>query len=311
MHTHRRVFALFLVLGFPACSSSDLTQANVGSPSNPNPSTGSDAGTVDSASSDAAHDLGDAAAPPVDITASGPGPNEPSGFTAISSNPFDALPPDHPTVDSYGYTKFYGTTNLSIVSDSTAPASPSNLVRLLFPAGFGGGSAPNAFVAGQGFSVGGNKTRLYTRLHFRISASWSDNGNTGTKFFFIDQTQGNNHYVDLTSGGSLQLGVNLQSDFGYATPSGANHFGPTLTKGVWHDAELLFVANTPGTYNGVARIWVDGTKVLDATDIGYFASGQTAYWDQFWFAPTYGGGLNSVPADQNVDIDHWYTSVAP
>jgi hypothetical protein len=262
------------------------------------------------ATADASAEAGDAALDAPVVTATGPGPHEPSGFTKVSGNPFDALPPDNPKVDVYGYTKYYGTTNLSILSDGTAPASPPNFLRLLFPAGHGGGDAPNAFVAGD-LAGSGPKTRFYTRIRFRVSSNWTDNGNAGTKFFFFDQSQGNNHYVGLTEQGQLRLAVNLQSTFGYATPSGPNHLGTSLTKGTWHDAEILIVANTPGKYDGIARVWVDGTKTIDATDMGYFALGQTAHFDGFWFNPTYGGGYNPVPANQSLDLDHWYTSAAP
>ena len=239
-------------------------------------------------------------APPV-AGASGAGPNEPSGFATVrAANPFNTIPTDSPTVDQYGYTKYYGNSGFSILQDAAAPASPSNFMRLLFPAGSPGGAAPNAFVAGQGFSANGNKTKIYTRIHMRVSSNWTDNGNTGTKFFFYDQSQGNNHYVGLTDSGDFHLAVNLQSTFGYGTPAvgnapcnqnvayscAPNHQGRSLTKGVWHDVEILLEANTPGQYNGIAKVWVDGTISIDVNNMGYFAAGQTPYFDIFWVNPT-------------------------
>ncbi len=99
------------------------------------------------------------------------------------------------------------------------------------------------------------------------------------------------------------------SAFCFATPSGPNHLVDVgISKGEWHTYEFHFVANTPGVYNGLYRMWTDGVLVHEATDIGYFDTGITAKFDTLYFNPTYGGGSNPVPADQYLDIDEWYMS---
>jgi hypothetical protein len=180
----------------------------------------------------------------------------------------------------------------------------------------GGDNYINGYTTGRNFSANGNKAKLYTRLRFRVSANWSDNGNVNTKWFFFAQNApvgaSVNHFVNLTEKGTLKPGVRLQSTFGFATPSGPNKdISGTLNFGQWYDIEILMIANTPGVYNGVARIWVDGVLRLDATDVGYFASNNMARFDAMIFNPTFGGGINPVPHDQYIDIDHWYTSVSP
>lgn len=243
------------------------------------------------------------------VTIAGAGPNQPSGYSSIYSNPMGTLPPKNPSMDVFGFQNYFGTSALSIQNETSVP----EFLRVTFPAGTAGGADyPNAFLAGNAFSSGGDKSRLYIRLRFRISSNWTDNGNTGTKFFFFNQQQGNNHYVNLTEGGQLLPAVSMQSAFGFGTPSGPNHFvAQPLTKGVWHELEILIVANTPGTYNGQLRMWVDGALMQSANDMGYFASGTTPRFENMYFNPTYGGGRNPVPADQYVDIDHWYVSAAP
>jgi hypothetical protein len=243
------------------------------------------------------------------VTIAGAGPNQPSGYSSIYSNPMGTLPPKNPSLDVFGFQNYFGTSALSIRNETSVP----EFLRVTFPAGTAGGADyPNAFLAGNAFSSSGNKSRLYIRLRFRISSNWTDNGNTGTKFFFFNQQQGNNHYVNLTEGGQLRPAVNMQSSFGFGTPSGPNHFvAQPLTKGEWHELEILIVANTPGAYNGQLRMWVDGALMQSANDMGYFAAGTTPRFENMYFNPTYGGGRNPVPADQYVDIDHWYVSGAP
>jgi hypothetical protein len=181
----------------------------------------------------------------------------------------------------------------------------------------GGDDYINAYRAGNNFSATGPKSKIYMRIRFRLSANWTDNGNVLTKWFFFRQGvpgtgATTNHYINLTESGALKPGVYLQSTFGFATPSGPNKsITGTLAKGVWHDIEILLQANTPGVYNGVAKMWVNGTLLMTATDVGYFAADNVARFDALYFNPTYGGGLNPVPADQWIDIDHWYVSVAP
>jgi len=243
------------------------------------------------------------------VTIAGAGPNQPSGYSSIYSNPMGTLPPKNPSMDVFGFQNYFGTSTLSIRNETSVP----EFLRVNFPAGTAGGdNYPSAFLAGNDFSSSGNKSRLYIRLRFRISSNWTDNGNAGTKFFFFNQQQGNNHYVNLTEGGQLRPAVSMQSAFGFGTPSGPNHFvAQPLTKGEWHELEILIVANTPGTYNGQLRMWVDGALMQTANDMGYFAAGTTPRFENMYFNPTFGGGTNPVPADQYVDIDHWYVSGAP
>ncbi|HEY0930070.1 MAG TPA: Ig-like domain-containing protein [Gemmatimonas sp.] len=239
-------------------------------------------------------------------TLSGGGANEPSGYATIFSNPMSTLPPKHPLKDAYGFRNFFGTNYLAVQTEGAA-----TYMRATFPKGTGGGADyPNAFASLDWGSVTTGMTKMYMRLRVRLSSNWTDNGNTGTKFFFFLQQQGNNHYIGMTNGGLFQPMLGLQSTFGYGTPSGPNHYTPSpLSKGDWHELEVLVEANTPGQYNGKYRMWVDGQLLVTRTDVGYFAAGQVVKFEEMYFNPTYGGGYNPVPADQSIDIDHWYMSL--
>jgi hypothetical protein len=222
----------------------------------------------------------------------------PSGYSI--SNPFVALVTSNDATTIH----FLGDEFQGNYPDATGATSSNGWA--------GGAGYANAYVAGTGFSSGGAKKQLYTRIRFRVSSNWTDNGNTGTKFFFFEQTGGNNHYINLTEGGSVQPAINLVNPVPGTTwnnPIMRNGVAATLSKNVWHDMEILLVANTAGIGNGIGKIWIDGELLLNSSQMGYFNTGHALAWNNFWFEPTFGGGTNPVPHDQWLDIDHWYASV--
>jgi len=253
--------------------------------------------------------------------------NEPVGYTQIYSNPMSTIPPLGSS-DAYGFQRFeYNGNRLSIATNGSGNESDPNYMRCLFPTGQAGGdNYATAFVAGSGFESGGAKRELYARVRFKLDASWTDNGNTGTKFFFFDQTDTaginpkNNHYVNLTFLGALTPKFGIQRNGwtyagtdSYNIPSGAGAPG-SLAKGVWHTLEMQAIANTivpnvSETNNGVIRMWINGSLWIEDTAVCFFYRTQTVGWKNLWFNPTYGGGTNPVPANQYLDLDHMYVSV--
>lgn len=242
--------------------------------------------------------------------------NEPVGFTTIYNNPMSTLPP-FGSYDSFGFRRFDNIgTRLSIRTDGDGGESNPNYLRMLFPQGMTGGAYDSPFNAGIGF----NCSKLYSRLRMRVSSNWTDNGNAETKFCFFDQYRafegdpnGNNHYVTLSEVGAFKPGLKLQSLFtdNPPAPSGPNFYASSsITKGDWHTVEWVIECNTPGLYNGVFRLWVDGNLLRNQSDIGYKNIGEPPTFSEYWCNPTYGGGTASPPADQWIDIDNWYTSGA-
>jgi hypothetical protein len=141
----------------------------------------------------------------------------------------------------------------------------------------------------------------------RLSADWSNNGNVGTKLFFI-RDPWNNHYVgfdspDRNRDAFLMTGLQFRggqaSNLGQVqTPSNS------VAGGGWHKIEILWQANWPGLRDGRYRQWVDGVLTAQSNQVMFFMAGQTPGWTSIFFDPTFGGGLNPVPHDQWIDIDH-------
>ncbi len=232
--------------------------------------------------------------------------NEPAGYTPQSNQPWNALPPYTPSMDAFKWRRY--TNNLSriaVVTDPTAPVSPSNVMRGYFPKGLKGGTAPyNLQVS---FA---SVTAVYTCVWHKLDPKFTNNGNTGTKFAFLvtPKYTGSvgllNHYLNLTD----KLGLNLQFTNGklnrnlYSSWNMLNHLG------TWHKFEFLVVANTTGNSDGIAKIWVDDQQVMSFNDVQYFLPGQAQKFLGLRWNPTYGGGLNPVPADMYEWVDNWYVS---
>jgi hypothetical protein len=233
--------------------------------------------------------------PPGDMASCG---NEPAGMRVATNTPWDAVPPPLPQHDAYGWGWEYTDRNLSIVQDPTAPRSPGNVLRTTYPAGFRGGSAP----ANIEVDLEGSPTTVYVCYWVKRSANWTDNGNAGTKFFFVYAT---------SSHGYVAMNRNLTHHFALESGSVPNidYYGPPDDVGTWRKYEYLFVANTPGQANGTFTAWKNGVPFMSRTGIRWAADGRTPAFNRVQWSPTYGGGRNSTPYTLTQDIDHWYISV--
>ena len=251
------------------------------------------------------------------LTFSGPW-HEPNGFTPVFNSPFTALITSTSVPNSEGWrgSPATGLGNYSQANDATAPASPSQIVRITYPAGMPGGNDNSRIVYAGPFAT--NTGYLYQRITVKVDPNWSDNGNAGTKFSFFKNTSLSiNHFINLTGYGTPQFNVARQDP----NDVGNDHYwyGPTYSKGAWHTLEVLVTPNTPGIANGTLMGWLDGQLVTwkqsntgqlstNPNNIMWFAAGETPGYNQIYFAGTYGGGYNPVPSTQYVWFDHWYAS---
>jgi hypothetical protein len=231
--------------------------------------------------------------------------NEPTGLSQITNASFDAMPPSMPSRDAQGWAHEYPATNMQIFQDATAPKSPNNVLRTVFPAGMPGGGAP----ADLDLSFS-NKTTLYVCLFLKRSANWSDNGNVGTKHFFVlTPYAGQPDYTHLfvSQSGQGYAEFYIESGSQSAVPN-LEYTGPYDGSGSWVKYEYLFVANTPGAANGTFTAWKNGLPFMARSNIRYFPSGKQPAFNKVLWSPTYGGGTNPVPKTQYIDIDQWYVS---
>ena len=151
-----------------------------------------------------------------------------------------------------------------------------------------------------------NWRRFYICLRHRFSASYQCH-TASEKFlypgFLNNESQGAVLNVSRRADGD-------GNDMGflyipYQNPPGerfGQNIGPRcITRGAWHTIESEWVLNTPNTANGVLRVWVDGTQVINVTDwIANEGAVQTVV-DYFRYDTTAGGGVSGIaaPAEGN------------
>ena len=199
--------------------------------------------------------------------------------------------------------------NFSIVSDATAPNSPSSIGQVLFPAGFSGGGEPVSLYK----VLSPSYRTLYISLWLKVSSNWQGHPTLVNKMIHLNTgtASGANHVVPTIWGsgnGTLQAGVLLQGIVTDGTGKTAVNLYPNLgprgeiVRGRWHHWEMIFVGNTSGAQNASAEWWLDGVKVGSYTGMQYVSG--NSYWDQLAWAPTWGGGGSTVSANMTMSFDH-------
>jgi hypothetical protein len=84
-----------------------------------------------------------------------------------------------------------------------------------------------------------------------------------------------------------------------------------MTTGEWHRWEVVMEVNTMGRADGVFRMWIDGTPIMDYHNVTYIVPGKPNRFFQWTWNPTW-GGLNATKSrDDFIDIDHVYMSGVP
>jgi hypothetical protein len=156
----------------------------------------------------------------------------------------------------------------------------------------------------------GNPTRVYTRALVYVDPNWTNGANAGTKFFMFSQQQGNNHYTGIIGLGAEDTNSGL---FVGLQQTSFRNLSSTVkvANGRWWDIEFLFVANTPGVGNGVARAWINGVEAINASDVMFFAANAVPGFSSFFMDPTYGGGEAPPPRNVFFQIAGWYRESAP
>jgi hypothetical protein len=238
--------------------------------------------------------------------------NEPAGYTRAFEATMSALPSRYPDFSPEGFTYFDNQARtLFVEQSSSAPLSPSSVLRVAYPRGAPGGASPSRWGSRQ---LPANTGNIYVCGWIRFMPGWSSNGNIGTKLFFIKGPDETNHFVGSQSGADNQRAF-LMSGLQFRDDNLSYNLGELeftendLAGGGWHKFEVLWEANTPGLRDGRYSHWVDGRLIGAAANALYFLETQQPGWDQVWFDPTFGGGANPVPHDQYFDLDHFVASV--
>ncbi len=215
--------------------------------------------------------------------------------------------------------------NLTVGMDATGPVSAPAELTTHFPPGLAGGTSPNATVNGWSNTPrtanSDQYQALYLSLWLKIEGTQFYMNNNGVKLSYfgvgrapgttaanesilILEGMGSQHYYDTAF--KLHF-TNLNDPFIYQKAS----TGRLVTVGTWHQIEVWQAVNTVGVADGQLKVWVDGTNVIDRSNITWRAAGQTAGYYSWRWEPTWGGGLTSHLGDDYISIDHVYLSGLP
>jgi len=238
--------------------------------------------------------------------AQGANSNEPPGYSKIFSRPFNEWQPS-------GWKTQNKSDEFTIITDSTAPYSPSKVGQMRYSAGYSAGGEP-AFTV---FNYGGDYREIYLSFWFKHSSNWYGNEDSGVnKIIFIWNHNKPVVVIDAHGRGmgNLVPQVRLQ-DLPRELNNGktARNLTPNLkstvlTRGQWHRWELVLKINSDNEKNGEAHWWIDGEKVGEYKDVVFSSAFQGKTFHKFEIRPIYGGVKGTVPETQYLWIDDAYLS---
>ena len=137
--------------------------------------------------------------------------------------------------------------------------------------GLAGGTAPTGSTQATGFN--GWAGRLMWRTNF--------NGVSGQP---QQLTSGGITYAKYTDSGFAGDGRQEDRNF-FFNPDGSQ---TEFVSDQWYQITQRIVMNTPGEFNGIQQVWVDGVLVINEQDIRYRLDDSFAI-DQMYFSTFYGG----------------------
>lgn len=216
-------------------------------------------------------------------------PDEPSGLSPVTDQPWNAL-------NTLGWQDIYNTNGYaSIVSDPTAPLSPSNVIQYTYPSGFQSGAAP----ATEFVSLPGLK-KVFVGIWWKVSDPWQGNPTNVNKIQYLFTNSLGSMYMCMygTPGGPYEIRVFPQftvSQDVWLTPN-VNHVPVTL--GTWHRIEWMVDYSGP-----TSRIqwWMDGVLLGDYSGVPFPSESLIEYH----LTPVWGGtGGTKTETDY-----YWYDHV--
>jgi trimeric autotransporter adhesin len=240
-------------------------------------------------------------------------PNEPSGWTIHREQEFRSL------VDNTGAT--WGSRLISNgefrlnIADPTNPAGTGVVAEVFFPEGMSDGTGPGRIAT----SMPRNEPEVFVGDYIKFSdnfswhslgikillfglgdGGWITMGGGGHGFSEMRDTPAPNMSIGSRTGSAVSTGSDslIRGEvfrFNVSDP-------PEYQRGEWMQREFHFRLNTPGTANGVVRMWIDGVLVTEYTDVDWGTNAPD--WGEIQYGMTWGGGGSAVPHDQTIRIGH-------
>ena len=257
----------------------------------------------------------------------GTNPNEPSGYTRFAEHDF-STPITQSTPSATGLMGLWAIDdptllpNMTYAVDLGAPRSAPQVFQGKFPAGLQGGFTSIKWqgwdAAADGNSYGTEMREIYLSMWIKIvGPDYENQPVAGTKMGFFGYAEpksspGNQGVPKIkVDSPQIRSDFNLRFEQQNTVDRILDQNVDTrrlMTCGVWHRWEMVLRLNTLGVTDGVLRWWVDGTLIMDYSDVTYITPGNTLGFYTFKFWPYWGGIGGSKTRDDYMQVDHIYIS---
>jgi hypothetical protein len=255
--------------------------------------------TLSAVARDAAGNITTSAPLPVTVsnqTTPGPTSNEYPGMSLLTDQPWNNM-------DSLGWNYMRRTSSKddTIVTDSSAPFSPSSGLRIVFTPDMQRDTEPSVH-----WLAVPNRKEVYTSWWMKLSPNFSCSpaGCSKVTFLFANEGFGQVYtgvYHNATGDERPPYRIAANTEW---APYGQRIWYPNVTTtpvspGEWHRIEFYYKwETTPGvSRDGIIRFWIDGVLNGNYTDVQYPASS----FIEFQYAPTL---QTPPPAEQYMYVDH-------
>jgi hypothetical protein len=222
---------------------------------------------------------------------------EPAGFTLINERQYNTL------TDTAWSNNQRITDGGTIVSDSTAPKSPNNVVELFYPAGTSmDGNEP--WSSGYEFPTDRRYPRIYSEFVFKFSSNWKSHASGVNKLYYwwCGVVAGDRARLYALARGLGDEDGELRLEFvrqdgpepdQQLLPANVNT-AARIVRDQWHIGRMIAQVNTPGSANGTLRWSLDGVEVGNYTNITFVEAGEILAWTGCEDTGVWGGFGGSV-----------------
>jgi hypothetical protein len=257
------------------------------------------------------------------------GPNEPDGFTRIFETAFSSLPGTAGGTLAGKWSGLYreGDVNMTLSSDGSSIRSASGNLRTKWPAGLASGVAPGAwwFWDNSPWDASTAYRQIYLSVWMKIPTANFENQAVYTKLFYFahgNTYQKNEEVIALRGNGSTSLMSAMEIVFSHSQADDRTGDGSGMpryqnvntsvkfTAGSWHRVEIYANVGTVDNYDGIAKVWIDGTLVTSYTNLKFLDSRYEftkGFYEGSW-DPVWGGKGGTKTRDDFLDMDHMYVS---
>jgi len=227
---------------------------------------------------------GDTTSPPADSSGTSVlWAHEPSGFSALVSQPWNAI-------TALGWQEYDVDNHVTVVADPTVPTGDPEVLQFLFPEGFSGlGYGPGLVYYMM------SKSEMYLGFYWKMSPDWEGHTSNVNKMFYLFQREGDNREAVLVvaygrPGGPYHLEIsNEASDGGRWWTQNVNNV--TLVPGQWYKMEMhLKKSSADAAPDGLVEWWINGQLAARYTD----AKLRGANFSEVHIDPVWGGTDSTI-----------------